>query len=68
MLVDLDQQGNSADLLGIKVHKQQPTLYNLLVEDLAYDQVAILQERVRNEHCVFSYRWLSSVSLPLKPL
>ncbi|HZS46168.1 MAG TPA: ParA family protein [Blastocatellia bacterium] len=41
LLVDLDQQGNSADMLGIKINKQQPVLYNLLVEDLAYDQVSI---------------------------
>jgi chromosome partitioning protein len=41
LLVDLDQQGNAADMLGIKVLKQQPTLYNLLVDDLAYDQVIV---------------------------
>lgn len=41
LLVDLDQQGNAADMLGIKIHKQQPTLYHLLVEDLAFDQVMI---------------------------
>lgn len=41
LLVDLDQQGNAADMLGIKVTKQQATLYHLLVEDLAYDQVIV---------------------------
>lgn len=41
LLVDLDQQGNAADMLGIKVSKNQPTLYNLLVDDLAYDQVLV---------------------------
>jgi len=41
LLVDLDQQGNSADMLGVKITKQIPVLYNLLVDDLAYDQVMI---------------------------
>lgn len=41
LLVDLDQQGNAADMLGIKVGKQQPTLYHLLVEDVIYDQVMV---------------------------
>src|ERR1043166_2939449 len=41
LLVDLDQQGNAADMLGIKISKHQPTLYNLLVDDLAYDQVMV---------------------------
>ena len=41
LLIDLDQQGNAADMLGLKVTKTDPTLYNLLVDDLAYDQVAI---------------------------
>jgi chromosome partitioning protein len=41
LLVDLDQQGNAADMLGIRISKQQPTLYHLLVEDLATDQVMI---------------------------
>jgi chromosome partitioning protein len=41
LLVDLDQQGNAADMLGMRISKQQPTLYNLLVEDLAYDQVMV---------------------------
>lgn len=41
LLVDLDHQGNSADMLGLKISKTQPTLYNLLVEDLAYDEVVM---------------------------
>jgi chromosome partitioning protein len=41
LLIDLDQQGNAADMLGIKISKQQPTLYNLLVDDLAYDEVMV---------------------------
>src|SRR5688572_731455 len=41
LLVDLDQQGNAADMLGIKVSKHQSTLFHLLVEDLAYDQVVV---------------------------
>jgi chromosome partitioning protein len=41
LLVDLDHQGNSADMLGVKIAKHQPTLFNLLVEDLTYDAVTI---------------------------
>lgn len=41
LLIDLDQQGNASDMLGVKVAKSQPTLYNLLVDDLAYDQVIV---------------------------
>jgi chromosome partitioning protein len=41
LLIDLDQQGNAADMLGLKISKQQPTLYNLLVDDLAYDEVMV---------------------------
>lgn len=41
LLIDLDQQGNASDMLGLKIGKNQPTLYNLLVDDLAYDQVMI---------------------------
>lgn len=41
LLVDLDQQGNAADMLGVRVSRQQATLYNLLVEDLAYDEVMV---------------------------
>jgi chromosome partitioning protein len=39
--VDLDHQGNAADMLGLKIAKHQPTLYNLLVEDLTYDEVML---------------------------
>ena len=41
LLIDLDQQGNASDMLGLKIAKTQPTLYNLLVDDLAYDQVVV---------------------------
>jgi len=41
LLVDLDQQGNAADMLGVKVDKRQSTLYHLLVEDVIYDQVMV---------------------------
>jgi chromosome partitioning protein len=41
LLVDLDHQGNAADMLGLKIGKHQPTLYNLLVEDLTYDEVML---------------------------
>src|SRR5215210_1611053 len=41
LLIDLDQQGNASDMLGLKIAKTQPTLYNLLVDDLAYEQVVI---------------------------
>jgi chromosome partitioning protein len=32
LLIDLDQQGNASDMLGLKIAKNQPTLYNLLVD------------------------------------
>jgi chromosome partitioning protein len=41
LLIDIDQQGNAADMLGIKITKQVQTLYHILVEDLAYQQVMI---------------------------
>jgi chromosome partitioning protein len=41
LLIDLDQQGNASDMLGLKIDKKQPTLYHLLVQDLAYDEVMI---------------------------
>src|SRR5919107_970795 len=41
LLIDLDQQGNASDMLGLKIGKNQPTLYNLMVDDLAYDQVIV---------------------------
>jgi chromosome partitioning protein len=47
LMIDCDTQGDLTEVCGVRLEKRQPTLYHILIDDLAADQVTLeISERL----------------------
>lgn len=58
LMIDCDTQGDLTELCGVKLEKRQPTLYHILIDDLAADQVTL--EIGENVHLIPSDKKLAA--------
>jgi chromosome partitioning protein len=58
LMIDCDTQGDLTEVCGVRLEKRQPTLYHVLIDDLATDQVTL--EVADNLHVIPSDKKLAA--------
>ncbi|WP_157609996.1 AAA family ATPase [Spirillospora albida] len=51
LVVDLDPQGNASTALGIDHHADVPSIYDVLIEDLAMAEIVVAAPEIPNLYC-----------------
>ena len=51
LVVDLDPQGNASTALGIDHHAEIPSIYDVLIEDAALDDIVVAAPEIPNLYC-----------------
>ncbi|GAA4239111.1 hypothetical protein GCM10022254_57860 [Actinomadura meridiana] len=51
LVVDLDPQGNASTALGVDHHAEVPSIYDVLIEDMALDDIVVAAPDIPNLFC-----------------
>jgi chromosome partitioning protein len=68
LLIDLDPQGNASTALGIDHHADIPSIYDVLIDGKALDEVTVAVAGVEGLDCVPATLDLSGAEIELVPL
>lgn len=51
LVVDLDPQGNASTALGVEHHAEVPSIYDVLIEDMALGDIVVPAPEIPNLYC-----------------